>query len=106
MGFVAALQDRLLDYDEKVRVAVVKVIYDLAKADLKSVPTDVLRKVAERLRDKKVHGQEIVMRTCGGPYSVQGPEVQDALVCYKGIRVESRCSMLELCVSMYLDMVL
>ncbi|XP_024357694.1 sister chromatid cohesion protein PDS5 homolog A isoform X2 [Physcomitrium patens] len=51
---MAALQDRLLDYDEKVRVAVVKAIYDQAKTDFKSVPTDVLRKVSERLRDKKV----------------------------------------------------
>lgn len=53
---VGALQDRLLDYDDKVRVAVVKAICDLAKTDLKSIPTDLLRKVAERLRDKKVHG--------------------------------------------------
>lgn len=53
---VGALQDRLLDYDDKVRVAVVKAICDLAKSDLKSIPTDLLRKVAERLRDKKVRG--------------------------------------------------
>jgi len=53
-GFVGALQDRLLDFDDKVRVAVVKAIYDLAITDPKWVPTDVLCKVAERLRDKKV----------------------------------------------------
>lgn len=52
--FAVALQDRLLDYDEKVRVAVVKAIYDLAISDLKLVSIDVLRKVSERLRDKKV----------------------------------------------------
>jgi hypothetical protein len=50
------LQDRLLDYDEKVRVAVVKAIYDLAKA----ISTDLLRKGAERLRDKKVHGRGLM----------------------------------------------
>ncbi|XP_024361716.1 sister chromatid cohesion protein PDS5 homolog A isoform X1 [Physcomitrium patens] len=50
---LAALQDRLLDYDEKVRVAVVEAFYDLAISDLKYVPVDVLRKVSERIRDKK-----------------------------------------------------
>lgn len=55
-GFVGALQDRLLDYDDKVRVAVVKAIHDLAISVPKLIPTDVLRKVAERVRDKKVHG--------------------------------------------------
>lgn len=64
LAFVAALQDRLLDYDEKVRVAVVKAIYDQAKTDFKSVPTDVLRKVSERLRDKKVLNQNILNCTC------------------------------------------
>lgn len=54
-GFVDALQDRLLDFDDRVRVAVVKVIGDLAITDLKWIPTDLLRKVAERVRDKKVY---------------------------------------------------
>lgn len=56
-GFAAALRDRLLDHDEKVRAAVVHALCDLAISDLKYVPTDVLRKVAEHLEDKKVHAE-------------------------------------------------
>jgi len=52
--FVGALQDRLLDFDDRVRVVVVPTICDLAITDSKWVPTDLLIKVAERLRDKKV----------------------------------------------------
>jgi len=58
LGFVAALKDRLLDNDDEVRMTVVKALCDLGISDLKSVPTDVLHKVAERLRDKKVHAQD------------------------------------------------
>ena len=57
------MQDRLLDFDDKVRLTVVKAICDLAKTNPKWVPTDMLRKVADRLRDKKVYN-EICLRTC------------------------------------------
>jgi sister-chromatid-cohesion protein PDS5 len=54
MGWVASLEDRLLDFDDKVRMTVVKAVCDLVKVNLKWVPTHILRKVADRLRDKKV----------------------------------------------------
>jgi hypothetical protein len=70
------LQDRLLDYDEKVRVAVVKAIYDLAKA----ISTDLLRKGAERLRDKKVHGRGLMTHICERSCLAQGVQHSDHLV--------------------------
>lgn len=54
LDWVAALQDRLLDFDDKVRMTVVKAVCDLAKTNPKWVPGEVLRKIADRLRDKKV----------------------------------------------------
>lgn len=51
------MRDRLPDQDEKVRAAAVHALCDLAIFDLKSVQTDVLRKVAEHLEDKKVHAE-------------------------------------------------
>lgn len=57
-GFVAALKDRLEDHDDKVRIAVVKALCDLAISDLESVPTDLLHRVAEHLRDKRVHARD------------------------------------------------
>jgi sister-chromatid-cohesion protein PDS5 len=51
---LASLEDRLLDFDDKVRMTVVKAVCDLVKVNLKWVPTHILRKVADRLRDKKV----------------------------------------------------
>jgi hypothetical protein len=77
---VGALQDRLLDYDDKVRVAVVKAIYDLAKADPKSISTDLLRKGAERLRDKKVHGRGLMTHICERSCLAQGVQHSDHLV--------------------------
>lgn len=52
--FLAALCDRLLDYDENVRKQVVAVICDVASHALASVPVEAIKLVAERLRDKAV----------------------------------------------------
>ena len=53
-SFVAALCDRLLDYDENVRKQVVAVICDVACHSLSSIPVETAKLVAERLRDKSV----------------------------------------------------
>lgn len=58
---VAAMKDRLLDHDDKVRIAVVKAFYDLAISNLNLVPTELLRLAAERLRDKKVLAQVLFL---------------------------------------------
>lgn len=44
-----------MDFDDKVRSQAVTVVCDLAKSNLKSVPTELMSRAAERLRDKKVH---------------------------------------------------
>ncbi|XP_042521110.1 sister chromatid cohesion protein PDS5 homolog A-B isoform X2 [Macadamia integrifolia] len=51
---IAALADRLLDYDENVRKQVVAAVCDVACHTLKSIPVEITRLVAERLRDKSI----------------------------------------------------
>ncbi|XP_018439839.1 sister chromatid cohesion protein PDS5 homolog A isoform X2 [Raphanus sativus] len=51
---ISALCDRLLDYDENIRKQVVAVICDVAVSALTSIPTDTIKLVAERLRDKSI----------------------------------------------------
>eukprot|EP00268_Persea_americana_P056177 TRINITY_DN6598_c0_g1_i2.p1 TRINITY_DN6598_c0_g1~~TRINITY_DN6598_c0_g1_i2.p1 ORF type:complete len:1598 (+),score=356.34 TRINITY_DN6598_c0_g1_i2:124-4917(+) len=51
---INALSDRLLDYDENVRKQVVAAVFDIACQTLKSVPADIVRLAAERLRDKSL----------------------------------------------------
>ncbi|GLJ16335.1 hypothetical protein SUGI_0276270 [Cryptomeria japonica] len=51
---ISALNARLLDYDENVRKQVVAAICDVANYALKSIPVEIIRHVAERLRDKVV----------------------------------------------------
>lgn len=43
-----------MDYDENIRKQVVAVICDVAVSALTSIPTDTIKLVAERLRDKSV----------------------------------------------------
>lgn len=54
LAFVAALSDRLLDFDENVRKQVVAVICDMTCLSLNAIPLDTIKLVAERLRDKSV----------------------------------------------------
>ncbi|XP_052189555.1 sister chromatid cohesion protein PDS5 homolog B isoform X2 [Diospyros lotus] len=51
---LTAVEGRLLDFDDRVRTQAVVVACDLAKANLKFVPPDLIYQAAERLRDKKV----------------------------------------------------
>ncbi|XP_059630755.1 sister chromatid cohesion protein PDS5 homolog B isoform X2 [Cornus florida] len=49
-----ALQDRLLDFDDKVRLEAVTIVCDLAIFNLKLFPLERLPRITDRLRDKKV----------------------------------------------------
>lgn len=51
---LAALRDRLLDYDENVRKQVVAVLCDAACNTLTSIKVEMIKLVAERIRDKSV----------------------------------------------------
>ncbi|KAM7256072.1 hypothetical protein ACFE04_011813 [Oxalis oulophora] len=51
---LAALQGRLLDFDDKVRAQAIVVACDLVKSNLKFIPPKVVLEIAERLRDKKI----------------------------------------------------
>lgn len=54
MNCKAAIRDRLLDHDDKVRMEAVNVVCELAKTNLSRISSDLIIKAAERLRDKKV----------------------------------------------------
>lgn len=53
-NFLAALCDRLLDFDENFQKQVVDVICDVACHTLNAVPLETVKLVAERLCDKSV----------------------------------------------------
>jgi hypothetical protein len=55
VNILAALCDRLLDFDENVRKQVVAVICDVACHALNAIPLETVKLVAERLRDKSVN---------------------------------------------------
>ncbi|KAL3521808.1 hypothetical protein ACH5RR_014642 [Cinchona calisaya] len=58
---IAALCDRLLDYDENVRKQVVAVICDVACHSLTSIPVETIKLVSERLRDKSLLVKKFTM---------------------------------------------
>ncbi|PNT73259.1 hypothetical protein BRADI_2g56220v3 [Brachypodium distachyon] len=56
-----ALEGRLLDFDDKVRIRAVYAVCDLAKSNLSSFPFELILQAAERLRDKKISVRKNVM---------------------------------------------
>ncbi|KAG6507208.1 hypothetical protein ZIOFF_032549 [Zingiber officinale] len=51
---LSALEGRLLDFDDKVRLAAVFAVCYLAKSNLTCFPSEIVLQAVERLRDKKV----------------------------------------------------
>lgn len=50
----AAIQERLLDFDDRVRTQALVVACDIMKFNMKYVPLNLISEASERLRDKKV----------------------------------------------------
>lgn len=54
MDITAAVEERLLDLDDRVRTQAIIVVCDIARASIKFVPVTLISQAAERLRDKRV----------------------------------------------------
>ncbi|XP_010252783.1 PREDICTED: sister chromatid cohesion protein PDS5 homolog B [Nelumbo nucifera] len=67
---IAALSDRLLDYDENVRKEVVTALCDVACHTLKSIPVEAIKLVAERLRDKSLLVKRYTMERLAEIYRI------------------------------------
>ncbi|XP_023643713.1 sister chromatid cohesion protein PDS5 homolog A isoform X2 [Capsella rubella] len=53
-GVLTAIQERLLDFDDKVRTQALIVACDIMKFNMKYVPLSLISEASERLRDKKI----------------------------------------------------
>ncbi|XP_057735278.1 sister chromatid cohesion protein PDS5 homolog B isoform X2 [Arachis stenosperma] len=51
---ISAVEDRLLDFDDRVRMQAVLVACDISRSNLKLVPSTLISQATERLRDKKI----------------------------------------------------
>ncbi|KAJ0231686.1 ARM repeat superfamily protein [Hirschfeldia incana] len=53
-GVLTAIQERLLDFDDRVRTQALLVACDITKSNMKYVPVNLISEATERLRDKKI----------------------------------------------------
>ncbi|XP_078443131.1 binding protein isoform X2 [Wolffia australiana] len=65
---IAGLCDRLLDYDEQVRVKVVETIFDVAAHKLTAISSQTIKGASERLRDKSLTVKKYAMERLGDLY--------------------------------------
>lgn len=54
MNISGAVEERLLDLDDRVRTRAIIVVCDIVQSNIKFVPVTLISQAAERLRDKRV----------------------------------------------------
>ncbi|XP_075075377.1 sister chromatid cohesion protein PDS5 homolog B isoform X6 [Nicotiana tabacum] len=94
---LAALQDRLLDSDDRVRSEAVTVMCDLARHKLKSIPSELITLVAERLRDKKVSVRKKALKKLLELYQEYCTQCAAAIMDFNAHFEQIPCKILMLC---------
>ncbi|XP_054798442.1 sister chromatid cohesion protein PDS5 homolog B isoform X2 [Prosopis cineraria] len=59
---ISAVEDRLLDFDDRVRMQAILVACDLSKSNLQLVPSKLISQVTERIRDKKISVRKMALQ--------------------------------------------
>lgn len=94
---LAALEDRLLDFDDKVRAQAVTVVSDLARSNLKSFPRNLISQAAKRLRDKKVSVRRRALQKLLEVYHDYCTKCSEGIMSLSDNFEEIPCGMLMLC---------
>ncbi|KAL0878226.1 hypothetical protein Bca101_027932 [Brassica carinata] len=67
-GVLTAIQERLLDFDDRVRTQALLVACDIMKSNMKYVPLNLISEATERLRDKKISVRKKAMQQLSKVY--------------------------------------
>ncbi|KAF3640005.1 putative sister chromatid cohesion protein PDS5 -like protein A-like isoform X2 [Capsicum annuum] len=94
---LSALQGRLLDSDDRVRSEAVAVVCDLARYKLKSAPLELITRVAERLRDKKVSVRKKTLKSLLELYQEYCTQRAAAIMDFSDHFEQIPCKILMLC---------
>ena len=65
---VSHFKERLYDFEEKVRVAAVAAVSDIAEVKPSAIDGEMLRSLGERMRDKRASVRHPVMKRLGAVY--------------------------------------
>ncbi|CAN4099678.1 unnamed protein product [Withania somnifera] len=94
---LSALQGRLLDSDDRVRSEAVMVVCDFARYKLKSVPLELITRVAERLRDRKVSVRKKALKKLLELYQEYCTQCAAAIMDFSDHFEQIPCKILMLC---------
>ncbi|KAJ4965300.1 hypothetical protein NE237_017149 [Protea cynaroides] len=94
---LTALEGRLLDFDDKVRTQAVFTVCDLANSNLKILPSELILKAADRLRDKKVAVRKAAMQKLLGLYHSYCIKCSEGLIARIDHLEQIPCRILMLC---------
>ncbi|KAK1263732.1 hypothetical protein QJS04_geneDACA022342 [Acorus gramineus] len=98
---LAALEGRLLDFDDKVRTKAVIAVCDLAKSSLTYIPfeySEMVSKAAERLRDKKDFVRKNAMQKLLELYRAYCYKCSEGMIRVQNHIEHIPCRVLSLCV--------
>uniref|UniRef100_A0A1D1YLJ6 Sister chromatid cohesion protein PDS5 A n=1 Tax=Anthurium amnicola TaxID=1678845 RepID=A0A1D1YLJ6_9ARAE len=97
LEILTALEGRLLDFDDKVRIQAVTVVCDLANFNMGFFPSEIILQAADRLRDKKVSVRKRAMLKLLELYRAYCVKCSEGLLPLTGHFEQIPCRILTLC---------
>ncbi|KAF9608421.1 hypothetical protein IFM89_009787 [Coptis chinensis] len=97
LEILAALEGRLLDFDDKVRTQAVVTVCDLAKSNLKCIPSEIILRAMERLRQEGVSVRKNTMQKLLELYRDYCTQCSEGLIALSDHFEQIPCKILMLC---------
>ncbi|XP_015571530.1 sister chromatid cohesion protein PDS5 homolog B isoform X2 [Ricinus communis] len=94
---LSAVEGRLLDFDDRVRILAVVVVCDLARFNLKYFSAELLSKAVERLRDKKISVRKKALQKLMEVYQEYCNKCSESYLTIGGHFEQIPCKILMLC---------
>ncbi|KAF3331980.1 sister chromatid cohesion protein PDS5 A [Carex littledalei] len=92
-----AIEGRLLDAEDKVRIQAVSTVCELAKLSIQSFPSEVVLRATERLRDRKISVRKNVLHSLLDLYRFYCDECSKGIILISSCYEQIPCNVLLLC---------
>ncbi|XP_078181537.1 ARM repeat superfamily protein [Carex rostrata] len=92
-----AIEGRLLDAEDKVRIQAVSTVCELAKLSIQSFPSEVVLRATERLRDRKISVRKNVLHSLLDLYRFYCDECSKGIILINSCYEQIPCNVLLLC---------
>ncbi|CAH8358562.1 unnamed protein product [Eruca vesicaria subsp. sativa] len=96
-GVLTAIQERLLDFDDRVRTQALVIACDIMESNMKYVPLSLISEATERLRDKKISVRKKALKKLSEVYQKYSDKCSEGYMIINDHFEQIPCKILLLC---------